>query len=219
MAELMLVNPRRKKRRSGGRRRRKMSALQRQYFGGGRKRRRSHRRSRVAALASAPVAARRSHRRRRVGSARRSRRSFRRMGLGGGRGFSIRGITNQLFPAGVGAVGALGVDIAMGYVRPMLPAGMSGPLIDPLIKIGGAIGVGWIAGQVMGRRFGDQATAGALTVVMYDIIKGFVRQAAPGLVSEYVGVGYYDDGGDDQIGWVSPAEQVGEYVGDQFVAV
>jgi hypothetical protein len=84
-------------------------------------------------------------------------------------------------------------------------------MIDPLIKIGGAIGVGWVAGQVMGRRFGEQVTAGALTVAMYDIIKGFVRQAAPGLISEYVGVGYYDD---DQIGWVSPAEQVGEYVGD-----
>jgi hypothetical protein len=117
----------------------------------------------------------------------------------------------DIVPAATGAAGALGVDIAMGYIRPMLPAGFSGPMIDPLIKIGGAIGVGWVAGQVMGRRFGEQVTAGALTVAMYDIIKGFVRQAAPGLISEYVGVGYYDD---DQIGWVSPAEQVGEYVGD-----
>jgi hypothetical protein len=139
---------------------------------------------------------------------------------GGGRGFSVAGIMRDIVPAATGAAGALGVDIAMGYIRPMLPAGFSGPMIDPLIKIGGAIGVGWLAGQVMGRRFGEQVTAGALTVAMYDIIKGFVRQAAPGLVSEYVGA-YYDD---DQIGWVSPAEQVGEYVGDystggQFVSV
>lgn len=218
MAELMLVNPRRKKRRSGGRRRRKMSALQRQYFGGGRKRRRSRRR-RVAALASAPVATRRS-RRRRLGGVRRSRRRGRSMGLGGGgRAFSLQGVMRDIVPASIGAAGALGVDIAMGYVRPMLPAGLSGPLIDPLIKIGGAIGVGFVAGKVMGRRFGEQVTAGALTVAMYGIIKGFIQQAAPGLVSEYVGVGYYDDGTDDQIGWVSPAEQVGEYVGDQFVAV
>jgi hypothetical protein len=205
MAELMLVNPRRKKRRSGGRRR-KMSALQRQYFGGGRKRRRSRRR-RVAALSAAPVATRRS-RRRRVSVGRK--RSRRRMGLGGGggRAFSVAGIMRDIVPAGIGAAGALGVDIAMGYIRPMLPAGFSGPMIDPLIKIGGAIGVGYVAGQVMGRRFGEQVTAGALTVAMYDIIKGFVRQAAPGLVSEYVGE--YDD----QIGWISPAEQVGEYVGE-----
>jgi hypothetical protein len=144
------------------------------------------------------------------------------MGLGGGgRAFSVAGIMRDIVPAGIGAAGALGVDIAMGYVRPMLPAGFSGPLIEPLIKIGGAIGVGYLAGQIMGRRFGEQVTAGALTVAMYDIIKGFVRQAAPGLLSEYVG--YYDEG-DEQIGWISPAEQVGEYVGDyatggQFVPV
>jgi hypothetical protein len=134
------------------------------------------------------------------------------MGLGGGgSGFSFNTfIQHDLMPAGIGAVGALGVDIALSYVRPMLPATFTGPVFDPLLKIGGAIGVGWIAGQVMGRRFGEQAMAGAITVTLYDIIKGFARGA--GLVSEYVGVGYYDDGYDG-IGWISPAEQVGEYVG------
>lgn len=197
MAELMLVNPRRKKR--GRKRGRRMSALQRQFFGPRRKRRRG------AALRASPVFTRKSRRGRR-----RSRRmSFRRRGgLGGGfGGFNFnRFVNDNLMPAGVGAVGAIGVDIALGYIRPMLPTGFSGPMIDPLIRLGGAIGVGWLAGQVMGRRFGDQAMAGAITVVMYDFLKPFVRQMTGLPLS---GSHYYDG----SIGWISPAAQIGEYVG------
>lgn len=206
MSELMLVNPRRKRRRG----RRKMSALQRQYFGGGRKRRRSSRkRRRVAALRAAPVAVRRSSRRRRrhavVGRRRRRSSGF---GGGGGR-FSIGKFLNQsLMPAGVGAVGAVGVDILLGYARPMLPAMLQGGAMDPVVKIGGAIAVGFAASKVMGRRFGDQAMAGAITVALYSIIRPIIQGAIPGVLSEYVG-GYGYDG----IGYVSPAEQMGEYVG------
>lgn len=211
MAQLMLVNPRRK-RKGRKRGRRAMTALQRKYFGPRKAKRRSGSRRRVAALRAAAAPVRRSRRRRHAGVTK-SRRRSRRSGLGSIRGFSLSGISRDMIPAGIGAVGALGVDIALGYIKPMLPAGMTGPLIDPLVRLGGAMAVGFVAGKVMGKRFGEQAMAGALTVAMYDIVKGFVRQAAPGLLSEYVG-GYYDDGGYDAIGYVSPAAQVGEYVGD-----
>ena len=203
MAELMLVNPRRKKRRSGGKRR-KMSALQRRYFGGGRKtgpKRRKRSRRRVAALAATRSPVRRSRRVRRSGRRRSRRMSF---GGGGGGRFSInRFLQQNLIPGGIGALGAVGVDIALGYARPYLPAALQGGVMDPVVKIAGAIGVGYVASQVMGRRFGEQAMAGAITVALYDIVKSTIRTAVPGLLSEY-----------DYMGWVSPAQQIGEYVGE-----
>ena len=133
------------------------------------------------------------------------------MGLGGGgRGFSIQRFLNQdLVPAGIGAAGALGLDVALSYVRPYIPDTFTGPIFDPIVKIGGAIAIGYIAGMAGGRRFGDQVLAGAITVTLYDLLKGFARDA--GIVSEYVGVGQYAF--DHRLGWTSPAEQVGEYVG------
>ena len=207
MAELMLVNPRRRKRKksSGRRGKRRMTALQRQYFGGGRKagpKRRRRSRRRVAALASSPSPARRSRRRRVGGGRKRSRRmSF---GGGGGGKFSInRFLQQNLIPGGIGALGAVGVDIALGYARPYLPAMLQGGVMDPVVKIAGAIAVGYAAGQVMGRRFGEQAMAGAITVALYDIVKSTISSAVPGLLSEYDSIGYY-----------SAAQQVGEYVGE-----
>jgi hypothetical protein len=132
------------------------------------------------------------------------------MSLGGGGGrFSIGRFLNQsLMPAGVGALGAVGVDIALGYVRPMLPAALQGSAMEPLVKLGGAVGIGFLASKVMGRRFGEQAMAGAITVALYSIVRPIIQSAIPGVLSEYVGE-YYDNG----MGYVAPALQVGEYVG------
>lgn len=192
MATLALVNPRRrhKRRRSA----RRMTAKQLKYFG----RRKHRRRSRRTAVAAAP-ARRRRHSRRRVGLARRVRRHARRFGRATGGGVSLRGFNfNQflrgtLVPSAVGAAGALGVDLMIGYATPYLPATLtSGPFV-PLTKIAGAVALGMLAGMVTkDRGTAEHVTAGAITVVAYQWIRDMAKSQFPTLpLSEYVsGMGY-----------------------------
>lgn len=193
--ELMLIgNPRRKRKRGP----RKMSALQRQYFGGGRRKRK--RRTRVTALASNPRRRRRSRvlgaapvrrRRRRVSRYRRNPVSM--------RSFNPRSLINDtIIPASIGAAGALGLDLALGYGNPYLPDFLKSGVGLTAAKLGGAILIGMVAQKTMGKRYGDQVTAGAVTVTMYDLIKSFIRTNVPGLPLS----GY-------NMGWISPALQTG----------
>lgn len=197
MSELMLVgNPRRRKRRSG--RRRKMTAKQLMYFGPKRRRRRArvaaaarprrHRRRSPALISSAPR--RRRHRRRVT----RLRRNPIRMS-----GFSVKRFMNDaLIPAGMGAAGALGVDLALGYGASYLPASLQTGLPNTAVRLAGAVAVGYVAGMVGGKKFGEAATAGAITVTLYDLIKGYVKSAVPSLPLS-------------GMGWVSPGLQIGGY--------
>lgn len=195
MSELMLINPRRKR----TRRRRKMTAKQLQYFG---PKRRRHRRRRTVAAAR-PV---RRHRRRSraiiAAPHRRRRRSHRRvtrlrrnpMRMGG---FSTRRFFNDtLIPSAIGAGGALGVDIALGYFGSYLPASLQTGLPNAAVKIAGAVGIGMLAGAVGGKKVGEEAMAGAIIVTLYGIIKSQLMSAMPTLPLHGVG-------------WVSPALQVG----------
>ncbi|MDE2020668.1 MAG: hypothetical protein KGJ13_10065 [Patescibacteria group bacterium] len=200
MSELMLVNPRRRARKATRRRtrvRRHMTALQRKYFGP-RRARRHHRRRRVETLAVNPRRrhSRRRHHRRISHLRRNPRRVF-----GSTRGF----INSTLVPAGVGALGALGVDLVIGYGTPYMPASLQSGMMLNAVKIAGAVGVGWIAGMIAGKKFGEEAMAGAITVTLYDIVKGYAKSAMPTLPLS----GY-------SMGWVSPAPQLsnmGMYVG------
>lgn len=204
MQEMLLVgsNPRRKRRKGRRKGKRRMSALQRRYFGKRRSapvvRRRRRSRRRVAALAAPRVHRRRSHRRSRRMRVSRVRRNPIRLG-----GFNFGSfMRNNLMPAGIGAIGAIGVDIALAYATPMLPAVLQSGLPRTAVKIAGAVVVGMAAGKVMGRKFGEDVTAGAITVTLYDLIKSYVAQAMPGLpLSEY------------NMGWASPAPNVGSDLG------
>jgi len=195
VAELMLVNPRRRKARKSVHRRtrarRHMTALQRKYFGPRRAKRRTTRR-RVETLAVNP---RRRHKRRLTHLRRNPRRS---LGMGSMKSF----INSTLVPASVGALGALGTDILIGYVAPKLPASLGSGIALSLVKIAGAVGVGYAAGMFMGRKYGEEAMAGAVTVQLFDIVKTYMQGAMPSLpISGY------------NMGWVSPAPQMGLYVG------
>jgi len=179
MQTLALVNPRRRRKAS----RRKMTAKQAKFFGGGKRRRKSAR-----AAATAPA-----RRRRRRGSVRRFLRSTR------GGGISPRGINvaqfmrGTLIPSAVGAAGALGVDLLLGYATPYLPASVTtGPMV-PLTKIAAAVGLGLLAQMATkDRSISEQVTAGAITVVAYDYIRNMAKAQFPTLpLSEYVsGMGY-----------------------------
>lgn len=192
MATIALVNPRRAKRR---RSRRKMTAKQLKYFG----RRKHKRRSRRVAVAATPRRRRRHHSRRTRSVARRARRHVRRFARHTGGGMSLRGMNfnsflkGTLVPSAVGAAGALGVDLALGYLTPYLPATLTTAPFLPLTKIAAAVGLGMLAqGVTKDRNIGEHVMAGAITVVAYSYLKSLAQAQFPTLpLSEYVsGMGY-----------------------------
>lgn len=174
MSELVLVNPRRKRRKATRRkattRRRKTTA-----------RRNPTRRRRSVARRAAP--------------ARRRRRSVRRNPK-----LSFKSVTRDaLIPAGVGAIGALGLDIVMGAV-PIPAQFKTGPL-GSAVKIVGAIVLGKLAGKMLGSKRGEQATVGAVTILAYGAVKNMLSTYAPGLPLSGSDFAY------------NPYPSMGEYVG------
>lgn len=165
MPSVYLVNPsRRRKRKSATtstKKRRRVRA----------RRARSLRRNPIGFAAANPRRRRRS-----------VRRSFRRNPSGILRGFSLKG---SVMPALVGAGGAIGADLAMGYL-PIPDAMKTGP-VRPLVRLGLAVGVGIAAGAMFGRDIGNKVTLGGLTVVGYDTAKSFLLQNMPQLPLAGVG--------------------------------
>lgn len=195
MAELLLVNPRRRKKRKSGARR-KLSALQQKYFGKKRRRRsstasaaparrrRRRRSTTVAKYASNPKRRRRSL----TATFRRSRRARRsNPSLRG----SLRSIPQTaaglLRAGGVGAVGALGLDMLWGYGKRWLPASVAGsPIAQYAVKLLGAIAVGMVGDRVL-RGKGRELAVGATTVVLHDALKAQVAASFPGIqLGEYL---------------------------------
>lgn len=176
MSELLLINPRK--------RRRRKSSAKRRTRARARPVRRRKRRSMIAAFANP---AKRSRKRRRR-SIHRSIARFRRNPSSRGGKFSIKGtVKDTLIPSAIGAAGALGLDVLLGLVP--LPDMLKTPTVRPFVRIAGAIGIGMLASMVAGRKIGEQVTAGAVTVTVYDIMKGVVQQAMPTL--SLGDVGYY----------------------------
>ena len=216
--EIALVNPGRKVKYKRGktmakkrRSKRRMTAKQRKYFG----KRRVKRARRNVTISAARNPVRRLSRRRK-----RSMRSYRRNPIRM-RGFNPRTFVNQsLMPAGIGAAGALGLDMLMGMLP--LPDALKTPTMRPLVRIAGAVGIGMIAGMVTNRKMGEQVGAGALTVVLYDVLKGFVQRTMPTLSlgeNDYTSLEYYNpamitgDVDTNGVGmYVGEDQGVGEYV-------
>lgn len=199
MAELMLINPRKR------RRKRKMSAKQMMYFGKKRRRRR-------------PVAKRRRYRANPVGlsMANPRRRTHRKRYRRNPVSFRPMTFVNQtLMPSAIGAAGALGLDFLMGFIP--LPMMLQGPAIRPFVRIAGAVGIGVLAGMITNRRMGEQVGAGALTVVLYDTLKGFAKTSFPAL-----NLGDLENQDYPMMEYISPAPQVEDlsaYVGTDYSPV
>jgi hypothetical protein len=182
MSQLLLLNPRK--------RRRKLTAKQRKYFG-----KRTKRARRVSVKVSRP------HRSRRravitVAANPRRRRSRRRMTINPRRRsyrsnpsprLSVRGIGGQVQSAAVGAVGATVVDVAMGYVGPMLPAALVGPNVYPVVKGAAAILIGAAAQMAGLGKWAGRMTEGSLTVTLHGVIRSFLPA---GVALGYVNSGY-----------------------------
>lgn len=131
-------------------------------------------------------------------------------------------IKGTFMPAAVGAAGALGLDMLLGFMP--LPAAMKTPMMRPVIRIVGAVGIGMLAGMVTNKRIGEQVGAGALTVVLYDTLKGFVQTQFPTVnlsgMEEYPSMEYLTsapqvDGYVDEIPGMT--SDMGEYVMGEYV--
>lgn len=122
-------------------------------------------------------------------------------------------VMNMLVPSAIGGAGALGLDVLMG-VLPLPDTIKTGPM-RPVVRIAGAIGLGMLAGHLGSKQMGKQVATGALTVVMYDTLKGLLSKVAggkiPGLsVYEIPGVGMYEvTPAADAVGYYDAGMQVG----------
>lgn len=189
--ELILVNPRRHKRR-------RMTAKQRQYFGKRRRRTTARRNPVAAALPGFPVARRRRRRRGVRTFARAARRRYSASTLPGF-------INGTLLPAAVGAAGAVGVDLAWQYLP--LPAALKEGPAAYATRIGLSIALGYAAGMIGGRQFGEQVAGGALVVTMADLAKGYLQTVVPAPVPTPAPAPAADQGS-------GTGAYVGAYVGD-----
>ena len=171
MSEILLVNPRRRRRRKTVVRRKRTSVRRRRN----------------------PVAA--NPRRRRKSPVRRRRTSVRRRRRNPARRITARTIQRQLTVATQGALGAIGLDIALAYIP--LPAQLTGPFATPVIKGLAAVGLGAVAGMAGIRaETANRMTEGALTVQLHTIGKTMLAQFMPNIaMGEYLsGMGYYGSG-------------------------
>lgn len=216
MAELMLINPRKRRRKakktSAKKRhgkRRAMTALQRKYFG-----KRKHKR--IATVAK------KSHKRRRSItkhlSVRRHRKYRRNPARGLGK-FSVQGFAKHtLMPSAIGAAGALGLDVLIGFL-PLPPNLKTGPMRS-VVRVVGAIGLGMLAGMVVKKETAANIAAGAVTVTLYDVLKGALQTAMPTLqlgendvFTQYPSLAYASAGQvvDDMGMYVGEGNEMGEY--------
>lgn len=210
--ELLLINPRRRRRRNArgqfvkgaSRRRRRRNPI------AANPRRRRRRRNPIAAIAANPRRRRRHARRRNpiaLANPRRRRRhrvtavAYRRRRRHNPRmALTTRGIMNALIPAGMGAAGAVALDLAMNYVP--LPEQFQTPLWKNVARIVGAFGLGFAASYVIGKEKAKQVTLGALTVASYTVIRDLVAQNFPQLGLS--GAETYDMS-DLRMGYINPA--------------
>lgn len=207
--ELLLINPRKR------RGKRRMSAKQRRYFGGGRKRRhyskrRSRRRNPVALLNP-----RRRHSRKRYSLARRHIMRHRRRNPA----VSMGGLTRFVQAGATGAIGAVAVDVIMGYAGDYLPDTVKSPVsatggINPFYFL--SKGAGAVILGIVGRKFlklggiAEKMAEGSLVVTLHDAITM--------LLPATVKLGYMNPGyiaskrARDSTGYVDTLSGVGAYV-------
>jgi hypothetical protein len=105
---------------------------------------------------------------------------------------TMRTVINQaVIPAAQSAGGAIALDFVWGFVP--LPDNIKQGPMRHVAKGLGAIVIGRIAGQVLGRKVGDNMAMGALTVTFHQAFREMITQFAPGVASN---LAYYSAGAD-----------------------
>jgi hypothetical protein len=125
------------------------------------------------------------------------------------------GIMHDIMQAGIGAIGAVGVNMLYDLVP--LPSSMKTGMGATVGKAAAAVLVGMAARPILGRAAGTMAQ-GALTVIAYDAIKGMMSPSASvaglGYTAPGLPAGYLPQQGMGNVGeYVSTfSKGMGEYV-------
>lgn len=110
-----------------------------------------------------------------------------------------------------GALGALGLDVLLGFVP--IPVTWKAGIPGYLTKIVGAIGLGMIAGNVVGQGTAAKMTTGALTVMFHGILRELIATNFP-----QVPLGMYLNPGFSGLGYAgsgyNPMNGLGLYLPD-----
>jgi len=87
------------------------------------------------------------------------------------------GVTTAIAGAATGAAGAFFMDLGLSYGQPYLPEMLTAPGWGRVFtRYAGAFLIGWGASFFVSRQTANAVTAGALTVVTYDLVKQLANQ-------------------------------------------
>jgi hypothetical protein len=98
----------------------------------------------------------------------------------GGAGFNRRGIIHMATGAGVGMIGAVGLDYLWQYLSSsVIPAQYQTGYLGTAVKAAAAVGAGWAASKVVSKQAAAAGTIGALTVIGYQLLHQMIASAVP----------------------------------------
>lgn len=92
---------------------------------------------------------------------------------------SVRGTTRLAIGAGIGAVGAVGLDYLWQWGSGYLPVSLQTGYVGTFAKAGAALLAGWGVSKLVGRPTAIAAAGGALTVIGYQLIHQMIAANAP----------------------------------------
>jgi hypothetical protein len=112
--------------------------------------------------------------------------------------FKPKVMLGQVRSAVPGAVGALGLDVIMGYAT-FIPANWRVGIPGYLVKALGAIALGAVASNIVRPATANAMTEGALTVMLHGVLRQGVAQYAPQVqlgmyLNDPANLGYYGSG-------------------------
>lgn len=123
------------------------------------------------------------------------------------------GIVNLLKASGIGAAGALAIDLV--YAKLPIPASMQTGTLAPVTKAAVTVGLGMLAGKVLSKPMAHSAVVGALTVQLHAILKNMAAGVGIAGYTDINGIEYYSPAEIAASGmsqYISGADGVGEYV-------
>lgn len=128
---------------------------------------------------------------------------------------SMAGITGQLMNAGIGAAGAMALNFGLSFIP--LPDSLNTGYVKQGVRLASALAANMLAKKFLGNKpWINVATAGALTVIMYDIGKTALTAAMPetaARLGDYEDVSLNGDLDGDEDGFVDPASVLSEGAG------
>lgn len=120
-------------------------------------------------------------------------------------------LKRDVIPATIGAGGAVAIDILWGALPFLNNFAANNPTLAPLAPVARiitALGLGWLAGQVANKHFGEMVAIGATTVTVADLIKTWMTANMPSVpMAGYVN-GYVGNRPRRYMGYMSPARVV-----------